>query len=64
MTEAEPLKLSEVLVDNQAETGLRCPKCHCRHLRVVRTEGQFDNANKRRRECRNCGFRFNTYERA
>lgn len=43
--------------------GLQCPKCHCRDLRVVRSTDQFDE-KKRRRECRHCGWRFNTYERA
>jgi transcriptional regulator NrdR family protein len=52
--------------------GIRCPKCNCGHCPEM--EKPFETAEthplgprfsvRRVRKCRNCGQRFNTYERA
>ena len=44
--------------------GLECPKCGCRHLYVVYTRATIQSRVMRRRECRHCGHRMTTYERA
>jgi C4-type Zn-finger protein len=47
---------------NRAEDGgLECPKCGCRHFRVIYTT-RHPNAIERRRACRNCGYRVSTRE--
>jgi len=43
------------------EAGLSCPRCGCRHFLVVDTRGEPDGI-RRRRECRNCGWRVWTHE--
>jgi len=43
--------------------GLECPKCGCRHFRVLHTRSVTPSRIRRRRECRNCGRRVTTYER-
>ena len=44
--------------------GLRCRQCECRHFRVIYTRSGYKGTVKRRRECRNCGERITTWERA
>lgn len=39
---------------------MKCPKCFCSTI-VVDTTTKID-CNERRRECKNCGYRFNTVE--
>lgn len=43
--------------------GLTCPRCGCRHLFVVYTRGKPGHI-LRVRECRHCGRRLVTRERA
>jgi len=43
--------------------GIECPRCGCRHLRVIYTRRAIGGRIMRRRECRNCGRRMTTYER-
>lgn len=43
---------------------MRCPKCGANNTHVIDSRLQDkSNAIKRRRECKNCGHRFTTYER-
>jgi len=42
--------------------GLECPRCGCRHLRVLYTRRAWGGRILRRRECRHCGRRMTTYE--
>lgn len=44
--------------------GLICPKCGCRHFRVLYTRKGHREAIVRRRECRHCGRRITTWEKA
>jgi hypothetical protein len=44
------------------DRGLRCRKWGCKHLRVLYTRRAFGGRIIRRRECRNCGKRFSTWE--
>ena len=44
--------------------GLRCPRCGCGHFHVVYTRAAAGGAIRRRRECRHCGRRLTTTERA
>lgn len=37
-----------------SEEGLRCPRCHCRHLPAVRSY-RAGNLTIRKRRCRHCG---------
>jgi transcriptional repressor NrdR len=46
------------------ERGVRCPQCNCAHLPVLETRKLPGGRIMRRRECRHCGKRFSTYERA
>lgn len=46
------------------EVGLRCRNCGCRHFFVVYTKGVRGGRILRRRECRHCGKRLTTYEKA
>jgi transcriptional regulator NrdR family protein len=46
------------------ERGLRCRQCGCGHLRVVYTRAKAGGRVMRRRECRSCGERVTTWERA
>lgn len=45
-----------------SDRGLVCPKCGCRHFRVIYTRPVRGGKIMRRRECRNCGRRLTTYE--
>lgn len=47
-----------------ADKGLVCGKCGCRHFFVVSTRPALSNKIVRTRECRNCGRRLVTYEAA
>ncbi len=43
---------------------MRCPRCGGAETRVIDSRMQdANNAIKRRRECRTCGYRFTTFER-
>ena len=50
--------------DPEEQRGLACPKCGCAHLRVIYTRQTWGGALRRRRECRFCGHRISTTERA
>lgn len=41
---------------------MRCPQCHSSDIKVVDSRTH-EQSIRRRRECLNCGHRFNTYER-
>ena len=43
--------------------GLECPRCGCRHFRVLHTRRASGGRILRRRECRHCGRRMTTYEK-
>jgi len=45
------------------QRGIECPRCGCRHFRVVYTRPAQGGRIVRRRECRHCGRRITTYER-
>lgn len=45
------------------DRGIRCRDCGCRHFRVIYTRRAFGEKLIRRRECRNCGRRYTTWER-
>lgn len=51
------------MADETPNPGVRCPKCGCRHLPAIdtRRRGRF---MVRIRECRHCGHRLRTRERA
>lgn len=44
--------------------GIRCASCGCGHFRVIYTRQARSGRVVRRRECRNCGRRVTTTERA
>ena len=44
--------------------GLECRHCGCKHFRVIYTRPTWGGRIMRRRECRNCGKRMTTWERA
>jgi hypothetical protein len=46
------------------DRGLQCRKCGCKNFRVVYTRAAWGAKIVRRRECRNCGERLTTWERA
>ena len=46
------------------DRGIRCPACGCGHWRVIYTRPSSGSRLVRRRECRHCGRRIVTYERA
>ncbi|HOF18979.1 MAG TPA: hypothetical protein PK082_08710 [Phycisphaerae bacterium] len=48
----------------EEQRGIACPKCGCRHFHVVYTRATTQGRVMRRRECRHCGRRITTYERA
>lgn len=50
--------------DPKKETGIRCPTCGCKRLRVVYVRDYGPGARVRRRECLYCHRRFSTFERA
>jgi len=43
--------------------GLECPRCGCRHFRVLYTRRAIGGRILRRRECRHCGRRMTTHEK-
>jgi len=47
----------------RASRGLDCPRCGCRHFRVIYTRAAWGGRIVRRRECRHCGRRITTSER-
>jgi transcriptional regulator NrdR family protein len=47
----------------QSVRGLSCRRCRCQELRVVYTRRRLGGVQVRRRECRQCGQRFTTWER-
>lgn len=49
---------------DEKPTGVRCPKCNCGHLFVVYTRRQPNGKILRRRQCRYCGRRVTTLEKA
>ena len=61
--ESRAPKRDEGVHDDAKRRGIECPKCGCRHFHVVYTP--CDPARVLlRRECRNCGWRIATCERA
>jgi hypothetical protein len=46
------------------DRGLRCRHCGCRHFCVIYTRPRRGGRLVRRRECRSCGNRITTWERA
>lgn len=48
---------------NDDDRGLECPSCGCHHFYVVYTRRREDRI-VRRRECRHCGRKILTVERA
>ena len=44
--------------------GLECPQCGCAHCRVLYTRRARGGRLLRRRECRYCGRRMTTWEKA
>lgn len=54
-------RLSEM--QGTAGNGIACRKCGCRHFEVVYTRAK-PGCIRRLRECRNCGHRMATWERA
>lgn len=46
------------------DRGLRCRNCGCQHFRVVYTRPAHGSKVVRRRQCRHCGSRVTTWERA
>lgn len=47
--------------DAPKETGVRCPKCDCRHLIAVYTR-HYGERTVRKRACRHCGHEIFTTE--
>lgn len=50
--------------EQKADYGLECRACGCREFRVVYTRKTWGNRILRRRECRHCGRRMTTWEKA
>jgi transcriptional regulator NrdR family protein len=48
---------------NEHSHGLRC-RCGCSRLKVIYTRARDGNKLVRRRQCRECGERLTTWERA
>jgi transcriptional regulator NrdR family protein len=48
----------------QTVRGLSCRRCGCQELRVVYTRRRSGSVLMRRRECKQCGGRFTTWEQA
>ena len=44
--------------------GLECRYCGCKHFRVIYTHPYRGGRIMRRRECRHCGRRMTTWEKA
>ncbi|MDY6773678.1 MAG: transcriptional regulator NrdR [Candidatus Nanohaloarchaea archaeon] len=50
--------------DQHYDNIMNCPHCEASESRVLETrENTTDGATRRRRECKDCGERFTTYER-
>lgn len=64
MDEEQPRKtLSEIVADaEQAQGGITCPKCACRHVWKVRDTDRIEGAIRRYRVCRNCKHVIRTVE--
>ena len=60
-TEGVPLRLSEL--QGRDERGLVCRKCGCRHFYTIYTRPK-PGCIMRQKECRHCGTRMVTRERA
>lgn len=61
--EDEPLDLLRMLTGGGVDdTGIVCPRCHCRHWHVRNTR-QRTGEVRRYRECRNCGHILRTTEK-
>jgi len=60
-TEGAPLRLSEL--QGRDERGLMCRKCGCRHFYTIYTRPK-PGCILRQKECRHCGTRMVTRERA
>ncbi len=57
-------RLSDIkIAQADAAAGIVCSRCGCRHQDVLYTR-QLDNRIKRVRQCRHCGRRITTFERA
>jgi Zn ribbon nucleic-acid-binding protein len=58
--------LREMISETQKQdmgSGMKCPNCHCRDTRVIKTRHNVDGTEtSRRRVCRNCGHRLTTVE--
>jgi hypothetical protein len=52
------------LTSTANQRGLECPRCGCRHFHVLYTRAAIGGRILRRRECRHCGRRLTTYEKA
>jgi hypothetical protein len=50
--------------DPRDTIGLRCRRCDGQQFRVIYTRAAIDAKVVRRRECRQCGARLTTWERA
>ena len=48
----------------QDTRGLVCRQCGCKHFRVIYTRPAWGGRLVRRRECRHCGKRVTTWEKA
>lgn len=53
----------ELMTAHAKGGGLECPRCGCRHFKVVYTRPGGEGAIQRRRECRHCGWRCTTREK-
>jgi transcriptional regulator NrdR family protein len=47
---------------DQQAIGMYCRRCGCQHCSVSNTERLKNGSVRRRRTCRNCGYRFVTFE--
>ena len=58
--EGDPLTAKDL----QERRGLTCRHCGCKHFRVIYTRPAWAGRIQRRRECRDCGKRVTTWEKA
>jgi len=49
---------------DQDQRGLECRKCGCKQFRVIYTRAALGGRIVRQRECRHCGRRMVTWEKA
>jgi hypothetical protein len=49
---------------DEDQRGLVCRHCGCKHFRAIYTRPTWGGRIMRRRECRHCGKRMTTWERA